>query len=312
MGPLSRQRWAGQSVWVCALLWLAGCEAPSSRSAVTAARIVVADDAGDTTRLDAAAARIVSLVPSATELLLSLGVGSSIVGRTRYDVDPRVAQAADVGGGLDPNIEAIVGLRPDLVISWASGPRSDLASRLRATGTRVFAIAPQDTGGVYRSLARLAQLTARDSAARVLADSLRRTLAMVAASVRDQPRPRVFYVVGIDPPLSAGPRTFIGQALSIAGAENVVTDAATDWPSLSFERIVAQQPDIIVLPVGESADARAATMRERAGWKELAAVRNGRVITIDANLANRPGPRMGELVVTLRALLHPRDSVTTR
>lgn len=300
-------------VAVCLLLGGTGCErsaTPVTRDATTSALAVI-DDAGDTLRLAAPATRVLALVPSVTDLLIALDVAPRIVGRTRYDVDPRTAMAPDVGGGLDPNIEAIVGLKPEVVFTWASDKRAELAQQLRAAGVGVFAIAQQDTADAFRSITQVARILGRDSAGVVLSDSLRRAFHAVAASVTGRPRPRVFYVVSADPPMGAGPATFIGQLLEVAGARNVVAPADGDWPVLSMETVLARNPDVLVLPRGESADASGDLLRERAGWKALRAVQAGRVVQIDANLANRPGPRMGEAAALLRDLLHP-DAVSAR
>ncbi|MCU0648155.1 MAG: cobalamin-binding protein [Gemmatimonadaceae bacterium] len=285
-------------------LLVAACAREQGAPERARSAIVAVDDLGDTLRLVAPAARVVSLVPAVTDVLLALDAGAQIVGRTRYDVDPRTAALPDVGGGLDPNIEAIVGLRPDLVITWANDKRQETAMALRRAGVAAFAIAQRDTADVYRTLRTVATLMGRERTGVALADSLRAVLQTVASSVAGRPRPRVFYIVGNDPPMTAGPRTFIGQLIDVAGGQNVFADSKDDWPTVSMEAILARAPDMVVLPKGEMSEADQ-RLRAQPGWRDLAAVREGRVVTIDANLANRPGPGMAEAARRLRDLLHP-------
>lgn len=269
---------------------LVGCRGGSSPAPAT---IAFTDDAGQPVALAAPAARIVSLVPSATETLVALQARDRIVGRTRYDRDTSLARIADLGGGLDPNVEAIVGLRPDLVITFAGDARGDLRNRLAAAGIATLALRLEDTTDAFRSFATLARVLGDEARGRRLAESVRGELRAVQARAAG-PRPRVFYVVFNDPPMTAGPNTFIGQLLEVAGAENIFADAGTNWPTIAMEELVQRAPEAIVLPTGEMRDAALAKLRTTPGWSSLQAMRDGRVIFVDGDLVNRPGARMGQ------------------
>lgn len=261
------------------------------------------DDAGRTVRLSHPARRVVSLIPSGTETLFALGAGSQVVGRTKYDVAPEMLHLPSVGGGLDPSLEALVALRPDLVVSWEEGKSRGLRQRLEQLGIPVFAIRTRDTVDVFRNVERLGQLVGRDTSAQHLNRSLRRQLAEVRVSVGEGPRPSVMYVVWTDPPMTVGPRTFIAQLVEIAGGRILFPDVEQDWPTVAIEEIVRRQPDVVVLPIGETRAHSVERLRDDPGWRSLSAVRQGRVVQVPADLMNRPGPHIGEAARVMRDAL---------
>lgn len=288
-----------------AALILAACSpgADDARSPATSAPIEVVDDAGLTVRLDAPARRIVSLVPSATEVLVAIGAADAVVGRTRYDVAPEVSHVPSVGGGLDPSIESLIALRPDLVIAWESDGRETLRARLTAVGVPVFALRTQDTTDILRGIATLGRITGRDSAATTIASAVRDTLDAIRREVAGRERPSALYVVHHDPPMTAGPGTFIGQLIALAGARPVFGDIDQLWPAISMEAIVQRDPDILIVPVSDSTTGALARFRQMAGWRELRAVRNGRVVEVPGDLMSRPGPGIAQAArVLARAL----------
>ena len=270
-----------------------------------ATAIEVADDGGRVIHLDAPARRIISLIPSATETLIALGATDQIVGRTRYDVAPEIAAIQSVGGTSDPSIETIVGLHPDLVIGWDADKRQATRTKLDALGVRVFTIRARDTSDVFRGIAHLGRLTGRDSAATALAASIRGEFDDVRRSVAGLKTPSVFYVVFNDPPMTAGPATFIGELIGLAGGRSIFADARQLWPNVSMEEIVRRQPDMLVVPVGEFKTNTLEHLRARPGWRDLSAVRNGRVVTVPADLLSRPSASIGKAARVLRAAFHP-------
>ena len=307
-----RRRARGGSLPLLALsLLLAACDAggdASARpdSAPADSALVLVDDAGRQVRLPRPARRVISLIPSATEVLVAVGAGDRLVGRTDFDHGPAVDSLPSVGGGMTPSIEAIVALRPDLVLGWETRGDQSTRRRLDEMGIPVFAVEADDTTDVFRTVGNLGRLTGRTRAADSLAAGLRRELAEVAASVAGRPRPAVFFLVWNDPPMTAGPETFISQVLGVAGGRNVFADVAGEWPNVALEEIVRRQPDFLVLPQGEKGGAHDVDqLRGSPGWRELRAMREGRVVTIDAEMMNRPGPRLGEAARALRDALHP-------
>jgi iron complex transport system substrate-binding protein len=294
------------------LLLLAACGTDaSSRAPATRDRpITLNDDGGRTVTLPRAARRIVSLVPSATETILALGAGERLVGRTRFDRDSAVAALPVVGGGLDPNLESMVELAPDLVVSWFSEERPDTRKRLDAAGIASLSLSLQDTTDAFRAVTLLGQALDRSAGADSLLRRLRDSLADTRRLAARQERRRVFYVVYNNPPMTMGPATFIAQILGLAGGENIFADAATNWPTVSLEEVVRRDPDVVVLPVGEMPARTLGRLRTEPGWRELRAVRRGCVVQVVADVVNRPGPNIARAAEQLRVAIH-RDGCGT-
>jgi iron complex transport system substrate-binding protein len=274
--------------------------------------IELTDDAGNAVRLEHPARRIVSLIPSATETLIAVGARSDLVGRTRYDTASDIAALPSVGGGVDASVEAIVNLHPDLVITWRNDARQAVRGRLVALGVPVFVMKTEDTTDIFRGIASLGRMTARDSQATAVAASVRNELDAVRRAVAGRPTPAVMYVGFIDPPMTAGPRTFIGQLISLAGGRLVFTDSSQLWPNVAMEEIVRRDPDILIVPVGETTTNPLANLRERAGWRSLRAVRLGHVAAVPADLLNRPSPSIAQSARVLLSAIHPEVAASAR
>lgn len=302
---------SGRSVFVhfvVAALAVLGCapDRPSARRPKAAREsIELTDAAGHIVRLDRPAHRIVSLIPSATETLVAIGAGGDLIARTRYDNAPEVAALPSVGGALDASVETIVSLRPDLVIAWQSESRQVTRERLVALGIPVIVLRTEDTTDVFRGIVSLGQLTGRDSAATAVASSIRATLDSVHRAVAGRPEPKVLYVGFTDPPMTAGPRTFIGQLISLAGGTSIFTDSSQLWPNVAMEEIVRRDPDILIVPVGDSATNSLDHLRQLTGWRALRAVRDGHVVSVSADLLNRPSPSIARSARVLLEAIHP-------
>lgn len=269
-----------------------------------AAPVVVVDDLGREVRLAAAPQRIVSLVPSHTETVCALGACDRLVGRDAWSDHPRsVLALPDLGSAFAPDLEAIVALRPDLVLV---DEYSGAVEALAPLGLVVFAGTPQRLEEVFDMVDRLGRLLGAATEAALLQGRLRGELDGVAAVVAGRPRPTVFYE--IDPsPYSVGPDGFIGTLIELAGGANVVPPELGDFPLVDPEFVVAADPQVIVLadaPYGIDL----AALRARPGWSSIAAVREGRVFELtqaQSDVLSRPGPRVGEALMLLARLFHP-------
>lgn len=304
---LRRRRPRGASaLTTCALLATlaaAGCAEPPARIDDAPGAVSAVDDAGRTIRLDRPARRIISLLPAGTETLFALGAGDLVVGRTRYDTDPAVQHLPSVGGGLDPSLEALVALRPDLVVAWEpAGGGSRLSVRLGEMGIPVFSIQTRDTADIMQNMESLGRLTGRTAAADSVAGAVRAELDAVRASVPPGPRPNVLFVVSVDPPMTAGTGNFLAELIGVAGGDplDVSADAPGLSPQVSLEELVRRDPDVVILPVSDDPSMTAERLARLPGWRELSAVRAGRVAEVPADLVNRPGPKIGEMARVLR------------
>ena len=253
------------------------------------AAVQITDDAGVVVHFERSPQRIVSLLPSLAETVCELGHCARLVGVDRYTNYPASLQKLpQVGGGLDPNIEAIVALKPDVVLMAKS---SRAAERLEALGIKVMALEPKTYADVQRVTLKLGQLLAVPDAQRVW----RAMDAGVAAAAQSLPAQvrgtRVYFEVN-QGPYAASEASFIGETLTRLGLKNIVPGTLGPFPKLNPEFIVRANPDLIM--VGQdSADG----MAQRPGWPSIRAVRDRRVCvfpTDQADVLVRPGPRMAE------------------
>ncbi len=295
---------------VIAAAVIAGCGAggaerttPDEASAATAS-IQVVDDAGRTVTLAKPAERIISLVPAATETLVALGGADLLVGRTDFD-DPELDHLPSVGQGLTPSVEVLSSLRPDLVVAWEEAGTARVRLQLESLGIAVFAVATQDTAGVFANVERLGRLTARDDEAAGVAVEMRYELEQVRASVEGRKRPTVLYLIGVDPPMIAGPGTFISEVIGIVGGENVFADATAIWPQVSLEEILRRKPDIVILPADGAGSMSVDRLTATPGWRELATSGATRFHALPPDVLHRPGPSIVAAARQLRGAIHP-------
>ncbi len=295
-------------VMLLVALTLAAC-APAVPSGNEAAGIVVTDGLGREVKLESAAQRVVSLAPSNTEILFALGAGDKVVGRDEVSDYPAEALALPtVGGWSGFSAEAIVALKPDLVLA-AEINSPELVAELEGLGLTVYYLSnPKTLEELYVNIEIVATLTGRD--ATKLTDSLKARVAAVDEKIAPlSARPSVFYEVdATDPskPYSVGPGTFIHLLINRAGGANAVELAGiTDpYPQISLEQLVIAPPDIIIL--GDSMwGTTAESVAARPGWDTLKAVVDGKIFAFDDNLVSRPGPRLVDGLEALAMLLHP-------
>lgn len=284
------------------LLITVGCtsSAPHAR-----ARFVLVDGDGDTVRLAAPSHRVISLVPSATDLTVAMGLQGRLVGRTRYDKAPVLGPVESVGGTIDPDLERLFSLHPDLVLAWEGTKGTPQRQSIRAHGIPVYAVALRDSAALFKTVHDLGAMLDGDSAAATLTASLRSQIDSVRASVAGLSHPSVLFAIWGDPPMTVGPHTFIAELIRIAGGQNMFDDAAMDWPRVTVEEIVHRAPDVVILSVGEDSTRGSEALRRAPGWRTLPAVRTGHVAEVPADLTNRPGPLFGVAARAFRDAIHP-------
>jgi iron complex transport system substrate-binding protein len=258
----------------------------------------VTDDRGTNVQFAQAPQRIVSLLPSLTESVCALEQCARLVGVDRYSNYPAsVRTLPQVGGGLDPNIEAIVALRPDVVL-LATASRA--SARLEALGLKVVALEPKTYADVQRVLGKLGLLLAVPDAARIW----RNIDAGVSAAAQSLParvkNTRVYFEVNAAP-YAAGTSSFIGETLTRLGVQNVVPAALGPFPKLNPEFVVRANPDLVMV-----GDRNSIGMAQRPGWGSIRAIREQRVCRFkpeQSDVLVRPGPRMAEAARMMAACL---------
>ena len=257
------------------------------------------------------AARIVSLSPNTTETLFAIGAGARVVGRSRFcDYPPEVSKLPSVGGYVDASLEAIVALAPDLVVG-ARGPAGPtLVEKLGALGIDTFFPPTESMAEIDDMIEKLGEkVGARESALGVVAQTRARRDA-VSRAVATEPRVGVLLVFGLSPIVVAGPASFPNEMIELANGHNVV-ETGSSYPTLAVERLVALRPDVVINAgmLGTKEDQGSGIHAEDPGWRELAAVREGRVMAIRDEAVLRPGPRIGDGLAVIARALHPRASV---
>lgn len=295
-----------------AVLLATACGAPDAAPRAVAATFE--GPGGDSVVVDSLPVRrIVSTMQSATEWLVALGAESLLVARTDYDRQPELAALPSLGGGLDPSAEVIANLHPDVVLGWRTGSSVDLARALASFGIPVVAVEATDTTDIYRQLAVLGALIGRQADADWAAYTMRAELtALRATACAGGVEPEsVLIEISAEPPMSVGATSWMSQLLAGACLVNVFADLEAAWPPVSMEAIAARAPRWILTSRGDSAGERLAALRRLPGWRDLDAVRAGRVLEIDGDLLARAGPRLPEWVRAVRAererLTPPRD-----
>jgi iron complex transport system substrate-binding protein len=261
-------------------------------------------------RSDAAVAtRVVSLSPSTTEALAAIGARGALVGRSRYcDYPPDVVALPEVGGYVDPSYEAILALAPDLV-TGARGPAGpDLTTRLGAQGIATYFPVTESFEGIDAMLRGLGTRTGHVPEAEAVVARLHAEEDAVATAVASRPKVRTLFLFGISPIVAAGPGGFPDEMLRRAGGQNVVTEGSA-YPTLGLEHVLALDPDVVVDAAWGEAQDRGRISIDTPGWRELRAVKGGRVVSLRDEVVLRPGPRIGDGLRLLAKALHPDVAV---
>ncbi len=259
------------------------------------------DDFGDSLRTGLKPSRIVSLNPATTEILFALGAGNRLIGRTKYDLWPASARLIPaLGDGIRPNVEAVLGTKPDLVVLYASEDNRAAADRLRAAGVSTVSLKIDSIAEFRRGVHMLGAVLGDQARARSVVDSVNRTLARVRAAPAGLSRPTVFWHVWDAPLITIGAGSFMNELVEIAGGRNVYADLPAPSPAVSLEDVSKRNPDFIL--AGPSG---AAQLAADPRWRIVAASRAGRVLTVDTLLVARPSVRLGEAALSLAKLLHP-------
>ena len=262
----------------------------------------VRDDFGNPVHVPAIApSRIVSLNPATTEIFFALGAGHRLIGRTKFDSWPDSARfVPDLGNGINPNVEAILGARPDLVVLYASQDNRAAAARLLATGVNTLSLKNDHIADFARTTMLLGAILHDTVRAAAVRDSVQRTLRGVEMSTHAVARPTVFWHIWDAPLITVGSGSFMDELVNIAGATNVYRDIHGPSGEITLEDVAHRDPDFILAgPVG--AQAIASDPR----WKIVRAARDKKVLVVDTTLVARPAVRLGEAAVSLARLLHP-------
>lgn len=251
------------------------------------------------------AQRIVSLSPSTTEAVYMVGAGAKMVGRSRYcNFPPEVVSLPQVGGYVDPSFEAILALRPDLVIGARGPAGAALSERLESRGIATYFPPTESFEAIDAMILGIGERTGQAENGRAVVDSVRRRIAAVERAVARLPKTRVLVVFGVDPLSVAGPASFPGEMIRRAGGANVITEGDA-YPKIGVERVLALDPDVVVNAAMMEEHASERIRKDAPGWARVRAVQTDRIATITDEAVLRPGPRIGDGLALLAKALHP-------
>ena len=267
---------------------------------------VMQDQTGRTVKVPEQPRRIVALIPSLTEIVFDLGKGNLLVGATQYAKEPPAAAALPrIGSYLHLDIERIVALQPDLCLAVRDGNPEHLVKRIEKLGIPVFAFDSQDLPEIIDSVNLMGNLlNASDRAVEIIREMQLKINAVEKRIQRVKNRPGVFFQIDANPIVSAGQNTFIDRLITMAGGRNLAAGDTT-YPRYSWEDILVMQPDVVIIASMAGGYTKESLMAAWTRWPQISAVKTGRVHVVDANLFDRPVPRLADGLVALSRIIHP-------
>ena len=250
--------------------------------------------------------RLVSLAPSITETLYALGLGDRLVGDTDYcDYPPEAKRKPRVGNLLNPSLERIVVLKPDLVLGSPEANRREIIGQLEKLRIPIYGVTAQSVEGTLRSLEDLGRVLGCEREAQALRERLRGRIEAVERRVNPYPRSRVLFVVWYRPLTTTGPRTSITDVIRRAGGDSVTKDLDGEWPRLSLEEALRRDPDVILYPQAESFFPGLDEFARLPGWRDLRAVKNRHMYCVSETITFT-SPRLIDALEQVADILHPR------
>lgn len=291
------------SVFSIAIVWLGihfGCRNANVQSIDRSEMRTVIDDLGRSVPIPKTISRAVSLAPNLTENIFAVGAGERLVGVTTFCNFPEAAKSiAKVGDTMNPNMETIIALKPDVVFVSTASQIEAFAGTLGENAIAVYVTNPNSLDGVLKNLKQLGELFGTVERAEALVGELSERVAKVSDNVRKEKSVRAFIQISKEPLFTIGKQSFLTTIVENAGAESVTAKVETAYPKLSKETALALNPDAIVL--SESDD----NGEPNEVFKNSRAVKNGRVYRVNADILSRPGPRLVDALEQIARDLHP-------
>jgi ABC-type Fe3+-hydroxamate transport system substrate-binding protein len=263
----------------------------------------VTDELGRTMDVPDHPHRVVCMVPSVVDIVYSLGAGEDVVAISDFAKYPKEAlQKPSIGLPLNPSIETIVALHPDLALATGDLNTMQFAGHLQRLGIPVFMVDPHGIEGIYASILSLGNALNRETSANTLVASLRQRVDAVKAHAAGKPKVRVFMAIWYEPVMTIGKRAFISELIEVAGGLSVTDDIAQEWPQVNVETVVSRQPDALVFMRGATITLE--ELKTRPGWEDLKAVQQGRIFYTDERI-ELPSPVAFDALEDLAKQFHP-------
>lgn len=268
--------------------------------------VTIIDDVGMSATIQKEPLKIISLAPSNTEILFALGLGKKVVGVTNNcDFPSSTKDKEKVGDFTAPNIEKILILKPDLVLS-GGGVQKDLAIKLAALKIPTLTLYPKDLNQVLTDIVIIGKATGRVKESLVFMTKLTERINNIKNKTTDLKKPTVYFEIWNSPITSAGAGTFIDELIVLAGGQNLIHDIEKTYPEISAEEIIKRNPEIIVTAYMGKRGKIKKEIINRSGWKNIDAVKNDKIYDdINPDLLLRSGPRLVNGLEELAKKIHP-------
>jgi iron complex transport system substrate-binding protein len=264
------------------------------------------DSLGRDVELTSSPKRIIPLAPSLTEILYYLGLGDKVAGVTEYSYyPPEAAQKPSVGSYIDPNVEKIISLSPDLVIGTKDGNMPGSIYLLDEAKIPAYVVDPRNVEDAVSTIDKIGDLCGVSERAHQLTDKLKKRLEAVQNAVASKKKPVVFLQINVSPIMTVNRNTFHNDLIRLAGGINMAADEAITYPRISLEEVIKKKPDIIIISSMEIGGEFERAKKEWMKWTSIPAVKNNRVYLIDSDIIDRPSQRIIDGLEAMARLIHP-------
>lgn len=262
----------------------------------------ITDDLNHQVKLPETIERAVSLAPNLTEIVFAVEAGDKLVGRTSYDDFPAEAQKIPtVGDTLNPNIESIIALKPQIVLVSTASQIETFTTQLEAQNIRVFVTNPNSLDDIYKSIYQIGQIFNKEAKAREIVDGLKQRVADIEARTATAADVKVFLQISKEPLFTIGKESFLNDVINRAGGVSVTANVPTAYPKISKETALALNPEAIIL--SDSADNK----EPNDVFKDSSALKNNQVFRINADIISRPSPRIVDALEQIARDLHSEN-----
>jgi len=290
---------------VAVLVFSPGCSPQSGANPNRSETREIVDEAGHRVSVPVRITRIVTLAPNLTEIVFALGAGDRLVGNTTYcDYPAEAKQIAKVGDTLQPSIERIIALHPQLILVSTASQLESFTKQLEAQRIAVYITDPHDLEGVLRSIKTLGDLLGTSERATQVINDLRARIVAVEKRVNETDRVKVFYQLDAEPLYTAGRDSFVTDLIRRAGGESVTQDVPGAWPRYSAESAIAARPEAIIMATAESMGG-STNAGVASSLRKSPAALAGRVYKVNRDYVSRPGPRLVDGLEQIARALHP-------
>ncbi len=267
---------------------------------------LLTDETGRKVKIPHFAKRIISLAPSITEILFALGLNEEIVGVTSFCDYPETASTKPrIGGFINPSIEKIVSLKPDLIIATRDGNRWETIHRLSDLGFSVYLINPKSFYGVMKAIHHIGVVVGREEESRKIIANMILKKEEIVTHTKSFARPKVFFQIGYTPIITVGKGTLADDLIRLAGGNSISRDESVSYPLYSVETIISKGPEIIIMSSMESKRDYLNLVKKWQNWTSIPAVKKNAIYVVDSNLVDRSTPRIVEGLEALAKMIHP-------